>query len=94
MNIEPQLSLLLATELGTQIYFIPQTHLGLPLSPYKLPQSAFQPLIDRIDKILASWCADLLFKGGCLLLLSAALNSMLTYFMSSVLIPMVILEKN
>jgi hypothetical protein len=47
----------IATTLRTPISSFPQTYLGLPLSPYKLPVSAFQPLIDRIDIYLAGWRA-------------------------------------
>jgi hypothetical protein len=68
----------IATTLETPIASFPQTYLGLPLSPYKLSISAFQPLVDRIDIYLAGWRATLLSKGGRLILLSAVLDSLPT----------------
>jgi hypothetical protein len=37
MNVDQDTSILIAAELGTQIHSFPQTYLGLPLPPYKLP---------------------------------------------------------
>jgi hypothetical protein len=53
----------IAANLGTQVHSFPQTYLGLPLSPIKLPSSVFQTLLDRIDTYLAGWRAALLSKG-------------------------------
>jgi hypothetical protein len=78
--------------LGTPISSFPQTYLGLPLSPTKLPPSSYQPLIDRIDIYIAGWRASLLSKGGRLVLLSAVLDNQPTYFMSSIMLPMLILQ--
>jgi hypothetical protein len=50
MNVNSNQTQLIANALGTAINSFPQTYLGLPLSPTKLPQSTFQPLIDIIDK--------------------------------------------
>jgi mannosylglycoprotein endo-beta-mannosidase len=69
-----------------------QTYLGLPLSAYKLPPSAFQPIIDSCDRYLAGWRASLLSKGGRLILLSSVLDSLPTYFMSSFLLPKSIIK--
>jgi hypothetical protein len=82
----------IATTLGTPLSSFPQTYLGLPLSSYKLPVSAFQPLFVRIDMYLAGWCAALLSKGGRLVLLSVVLDSLPTNFMSSVPLPMLVIQ--
>jgi mannosylglycoprotein endo-beta-mannosidase len=87
MNVPTNLAASIATTLGTHISSFPQTYLGLPLSATKLPPSAFQPIIDNCDRYLAGWRATLLSKGGRLVLLSAVLDALPTYFMSSFLIP-------
>ena len=66
----------IANILGTTISTFPQTYLGLPLSDKKLPSSAFQPIIDNVDKYLAGWRASLLSKGGRLVLLASVLDSL------------------
>lgn len=81
LNVDPHEAALMASDLGTTISSFPQTYLGLPLSPHKLPPSAFQPVVDRCDTYLAGWCALLLSRGGKLVLLSAILGSLPTYFM-------------
>jgi hypothetical protein len=53
MNVLDSVATEIATILGTDTQSFPQTYLGLPLSPTKLPAAAFQPLIDRIDVYLA-----------------------------------------
>jgi hypothetical protein len=93
MNVTSPQAQLIASALGTDICSFPQTYLGLPLSPTKLAPSAFQPLIDRIDKYLAGWCASLLSKGGRLTLLSAVLDSLPTHFMASLFISLLLIEK-
>jgi hypothetical protein len=55
MNVSDTLVSTLASLLATQIHNFPQVYLGLPLSPLKLPASAFQALLDRIDSYLAGW---------------------------------------
>lgn len=82
----------MATDLATNISSFPQTYLGLPLSPHKLPPSAFQPVIDRCDMYLAGWCALLLSRGGKLVLLSTVLDNLPTYFMLCFSLPIQVLE--
>ena len=66
---------------------------GLPHSPHKLHPSAFQPVIDRCDMYLAGWCTLLLSHGGRLILLSAVLDSLPTYFMMCFSLPVSVLEE-
>jgi hypothetical protein len=93
MNLYESLTVTLLEIMGTEAKSFPQTHLGFPLSSAKLPQSAFQFLLDRFDRYLAGWKAALLSKGGRLALLAAALDSLPTYFMASLLLPILILQK-
>ena len=60
----------------------PQPYLGLPLSPTKPPSNAFAPVVERSRKLMTGWRAKLLDKGDRLILISAVLDSLLTYFMS------------
>jgi hypothetical protein len=92
LNIDQELSNNIANILGTSVASFPQTYLGLPLSAYKLPPSAFQPIIDNVDKYLSGWRASLLSKGGRLILPSSVLDSLPTYFMSSFLLPKSIIK--
>jgi hypothetical protein len=45
LNTQPSEEQHIANALDTSISSFPQTYLGLPLSPSKLPPSAFQPLM-------------------------------------------------
>lgn len=92
LNVDPTNAALMAADLATNISSFPQTYLGLPLSPYKLPPSAFQPVIDRCDIYLAGWCVLLLSHGGKLVLLSAVLDSLPTYFMLCFALPVQVIE--
>jgi hypothetical protein len=64
LNIDHDLATNIAQTLGSSISSFPQTYLGLPLFAYKLPTSAFQPIIDYCDKYLAGWRASLLSRGA------------------------------
>jgi hypothetical protein len=50
---EYEVALSIATTLGTLQHSFPQTYLRLPLSPTKLPPSAYQMLLDRFNYYLA-----------------------------------------
>jgi hypothetical protein len=94
LNASEDVASLIAAALRSPIQTFPQTYMGLPLSPTKLPPSAYQALLDRIDFYLAGWKAALLSKGGRLALLDAVLGSLPTYYMASLLLPILILQKN
>ena len=65
----------------------PQPYLGLPLSANKLPVSAFTIYIQKADKFLSSWQADLLNPKGWAVLVNSVLDSLLVYLMSSLQLP-------
>jgi hypothetical protein len=69
----------------------PQTYLGLPLSPTRPPSNTFLPILERYKKFLTGWRAKLLTKGDRILI-TAVLDSILTYYMSVFLIPKNVLE--
>jgi hypothetical protein len=82
----------MASSLGCPISSFPQPYLGLPLSPTKLPISAYAPLILSFDRRLSGWRALLLSSGGRLVLCNAVLNNLATYYMCSFLLPQGVLE--
>jgi exonuclease III len=65
----------------------PQPYLGLPLSANKLPVSSFNIYIQKADKFLGSWQADLLNPMGRAVLVNSVLDSILVYLMSSLQLP-------
>ena len=81
-----------AQTLGCTIGEFSQSYLGLPLSIYKLPISAFMVYIQKADKFLSSWQADLLNPMGRSVLVNSVLDSLLVYLMSSLQIPAATIE--
>ena len=63
----------------------PLPYLGLPLSANKLPVSTFIPYIQKSDKYLSSWQANLLNPMGRTVLVNSVLDSLLVYFNSALL---------
>jgi hypothetical protein len=92
MNVDPASAASMSAELGCPISTFPQPYLGLPLSPTKLPVSAYAPLIQSFDRRLSAWRAQLLSSGGRLVLCNAVLNNLATYYMCSFLLPRGVLE--
>ena len=92
MHCSGELSAALAGILGCPISSFPQPYLGLPLSPHKLPISAYDPLIRSFDRYLSGWRALLLSSGGRMVLCNAVLNNLSTYFMCSYLLPSGVIE--
>ena len=64
-----------------------KAYLGLPLSTSKLPISAYTPYIQKADRYLGCWQAQLLNTMGRAVLVNAVLDSQLVYFMSSLALP-------
>jgi hypothetical protein len=73
--------------LGYKKESFPQTYLGLPLSINKLPISAYHPYIQKADRHLSSWQANLLNSMGRTILINSVLDSQLVYLMSSLQLP-------
>ena len=77
----------IALAMGCSCASFPQIYLGLPLAPTKPLTNVFNPLVEPARKLLTGWRAKLLDKGDRLILISAVLGSILTYFMSVFRIP-------
>ena len=83
----------IAIAIGCSLSSFPLVYLGLPLSPTKLPLTAFDPIIDSFRKFLFGWVARLLSRGARLTLLTAVLDSLTVYFMSVFHLPKSIIAK-
>jgi len=59
LHMEPEILQQCIDTLGCRLESFPQNYLGLPLSASKLPASAFNTYIERIDSFLFSWQASL-----------------------------------
>ena len=57
-------------------------YLGLSIKATALSKKDWQPLIERVDKRLATWKENALSKEGRLIFVNYALSSMPLYFMS------------
>lgn len=65
----------------------PQPYLGLPLSINKLPLSAYTPYIQKTDRYLSGWQAQLLNAMGRAVLINFVIDSQLVYFLTSLQLP-------
>jgi hypothetical protein len=79
--------------LGCRREGFPQPYLGLPLSVNKLPMSAFNPYIQKVDRYLGSWQANLLNPMGRTVLINSVLDSLLVYFLSSLQLPPSVIQQ-
>lgn len=66
---------------------VPQSYLGLPLSPDKVKIAVLIPSIDRADKCLAGWTATLLNTMGRAMLADSVLGNLLIYAMCTMELP-------
>ena len=76
LHISPTVSEDMASILGCPVSCLPQTYLGLPLSPRKLRVADYKPLLDSFDRYLSGWKAKLLSTGGWLVLVNAVLGGL------------------
>jgi len=76
-EIGTRAAIILNCNLGT----LPFTYLGLPIKVTSLSREDWQPLIERVEKKLATWKGNTLSRGGILILVNSVLSSSL-YFMS------------
>jgi hypothetical protein len=73
--------------LGCKQSVLPLQYLGLPLGATFKEQSIWNPVLERVEKRLASWKRLYLSKGGKLILIKSTLSSIPTYFISLFPIP-------
>ena len=79
-----ELSAEVSAALACPIAQFPITYLGLPLSLRKLPSSAFDSLIVRLQKKLPTWRAALLSRGERLALARHVLTAMPTHILAAI----------
>jgi hypothetical protein len=84
MHVSSEVAAAMQCALGCCVEGFPQTYLGLPLTCDRLRMIHFAPLIAKIDKYLAGWCALLLSSGARIILLNAVLDALPTYAMGVV----------
>ena len=83
----------LAEILGCRVGAPPMTYLGMPLGASHKAPSIWNPILEKIERKLASWKKLYLLKGGRLTLLKSTLSSLPTYFLSLFTIPTLVANK-
>ncbi|XP_077212824.1 uncharacterized protein LOC143847932 [Tasmannia lanceolata] len=68
--------------MGCGLDVFPATYLGLPLGVGRPRHNLWAPIIQRIERRLATWKRRLVSKGGRLVLIKAILSNMPIYFLS------------
>nr|GEU78008.1 hypothetical protein [Tanacetum cinerariifolium] len=82
----------MASRTGCATGCFPFTYIGLPIGANMNLTSSWQILIDRFQKRLSSWKANLLSIGGCLTLIKPVLGSLGMYYLSVFKAPKTILN--
>jgi hypothetical protein len=75
---EVQLDLITHT-LGCECTDFPCTYLGVPLSPWRLPKSAMQSVVDKVARRLPPWKGRILTQSGHLILARSTLCAILVH---------------
>jgi hypothetical protein len=88
MHVTPAVLAGIQDMLQCRLEGFPQTYLGLPLSAEKLRLTAFGPLIAKADRYPSGWRALLLSSGGRLVLLNAILDTLPTFSMGALEMPL------
>uniref|UniRef100_A0A2N9II99 Uncharacterized protein n=1 Tax=Fagus sylvatica TaxID=28930 RepID=A0A2N9II99_FAGSY len=73
--------------LGCKQSVLPMQYLGLPLGATFKETAIWNPVLERVEKRLASWKRLYLSKGGKVTLIKSTLSSIPTYFLSLFPIP-------
>lgn len=81
------------TSLGCDIVPLPITYLRLPLGAKSSSKFIWSPVIEKVEKRLASWKGWFLLKGGKLVLLKSVLSNLLTYFLLVFRVPCSIINQ-
>lgn len=75
-----------------QVANLPVKYLGLPLGARFKSKAVWEPVVERVQKRLASWKGKFLSKGGKLVLMKSVISSMPLYFLSLVQAPTSIIQ--
>jgi hypothetical protein len=73
--------------LGYKKSVLPMQYLGLPLGATFKETAIWNPVLERVEKRLASWKRLYLSKGGKVTLIKSTLSNIPTYFLSLFPIP-------
>ena len=73
--------------LGCRQSSVPMTYLGLPLGAKFKDRAIWNPILEKMERRLASWKRLYLSKGGKVTLLKSTLSTLLTYDLSLFPIP-------
>ena len=73
--------------LGSRESALPLKYLGLPLGASFKDKSIWNPILEKMERRLASWKRLYLSKGGKVTLIKSTLSSLPTYFLSLLPIP-------
>ena len=68
--------------LGCRQSSLPMTYLGLPLGAKFKDRAIWNPILEKMERRLASWKRLYLSKGGKVTLLKSTLSTLLTYDLS------------
>lgn len=79
LNINNDIALIFAQQLGCQVTTLPLTYLGAPLHWKKLSTYEWQPLISKIENRLQTWKGSLLSLEGRVTLLNSVLSAIPLY---------------
>ena len=73
--------------IGCRESALPLKYLGLPLGASFKDKSIWNPILEKMERRLASWKRLYLPKGGKVTLIKSTLSSLPTYFLSLLPIP-------
>ena len=71
----------LRASFGCLLSSLPIIYLGIPLGANPQRVSTWRPIVDKIEKKLSGWRANLLSKAGRLVLIKMVLNSLPIYYL-------------
>lgn len=93
VNIDDSWLEMAAQSLQCKVGHFPLTYLGLPIGGNSSRIQCWDPIIERMEKKLASWKGKLLSIGGRLTLIKASLSNLPMYYMSLFPLPHGVIEK-
>ncbi|KAJ1701600.1 hypothetical protein LUZ63_001379 [Rhynchospora breviuscula] len=91
-NLLAHLTASINLTLGVNIATLPLTYLGLPLTLTRPDRTAYQSLVDKLQRKLAGWKATILSRVGRLTLAASVLSSVPVYFMSVFKLPVWVIK--
>jgi hypothetical protein len=92
INVSDQKLAILANTFHSKVGTMPFTYLGLPLGLKKPNLGAFLPLIQKIERRLAS-TSIFLSQAGRLQMVNAVFSSLPTYFMCTLKLPKIVIKQ-